>query len=85
MARETQIDEEKCDRVIIVIMLMEESRWWVCGCLLQSSFNSAIFEKLHNKMLGEKDSKGSGGDRMDLGEIYYPWRHTYKFEFGGED
>lgn len=36
-------------------------------------------------MLGEKDSKGSGGDRMDLGEIYYPWRHTYKFEFGGED
>ena len=44
-----------------------------------------MFEKLHNKMLEEKGSEGSGGDRRDLGEIHCPQRHTYKFVFGGED
>lgn len=42
MERETWIDEEKCDRVIVVIMLMVESRRWVCGCFLYNSFTSAV-------------------------------------------
>lgn len=37
-------------------MLIVESKSWVYGCSLHSSFNfSVTFENVHNKILGEKN------------------------------
>lgn len=55
MERETWIDEEKWDRVIVVITLMVDSRWWVSGCLPYNSFSSAVcLKNCRRKYWGKK-------------------------------